>query len=204
MSLACHCNYGYSTSQSNEESRSELSMKTLEDPQNNIAALLERGQRAREKGHFERARRMIRGAMRESLLPNNDKDNLVTVVACLAGTYFDEADYSRAEIWFKYAYYVSVMLHGEHTLQAAGILAKLAELSALQLRYDESQGQFEQAQRIYLLSDSADAHQLQIFLKILIDLSWTLCMSGNALEARDVNVLIDQIKKVLVDATVDR
>lgn len=157
-----------------------------------IPALIDMAEQAKERGDLGRARRMFRVAMRESMSCPNSKAHIIRIAVCLANTYFDEANYIRAGAWFKRALNLSIMLYGEHTVQAACLLVKLAELSTVQGKFDEYETLFERAQRTYLLSESAD---VRVFRNCLIDLSWSLCVMNKASSARDVNNLVFQIEQ---------
>lgn len=157
-----------------------------------IAALIDMGVEARKKGDLSRARRMFRVAIRKSMSCANSKAHVIRIAISVANTYLDETNYNLAEAWYKHALNLSLALYGDCNMQVACLLVKLAELNTLQGKFNEHRTLFERAQKVYLLSKSAD---VRVFRNCLIDLSWSLCVMNEASSAREVNQLIDQIEQ---------
>lgn len=166
-----------------------------------MPALIAMGERAREQCDFTGARKYFRAAMRKSTSSPNGKSYVVRIAIGLATTYFDEIAYDPAEAWYKRALNLSVLLNGEYTMQAACLLVKLAELNTLKGKFDEVQELSKRAQHAYLLCDNTN---IDVFLNCLVDLSWALCVTNRASNARDVNNFIAQVKEELTpDPTCD-
>jgi len=150
------------------------------------------GLRASEKGDFHFARQMLHVAI-EQLHGQDKQSRLIELIADIADTYLHEENYDMAEIWYKKALNRLELSQQAETLQAACLMARLAQVHALTPRKSELTKYLDNLLRIYLLDSEAN---ISILLGPLVDLSWTLCVSGFIAEVHTVNDLIAQVKQL--------
>lgn len=159
-------------------------------PRERIPGLIDIAERSKDRGDFSRAQRMFRAELNSALRePNGDKD-VVGILIYIAKSYFDDANYDEAEKWYRRAFNLSVRVHGEFNLQSACLLILIAEVNALQSKFDKSERLFEQVKRTYLLCADINTND---FCNCLIDLSSTLCLMNKASQAREVNDFVAMV-----------
>ena len=132
----------------------------------------------------------------EQLEESEDEDKesrLTELVTYIADTYINEGSYSSAKDWYTRAFHRCEIFGGANTLQAACLITRFAEIGVLESDMKEFQKNFENLQRVYLLTEEGDFSAL---LGVLIDLSWVLCVQGQHREVQLVNRLISQIKQL--------
>jgi len=155
-----------------------------------IPTCIDIGVLASRKGDFQTARQMFRTAIRQLKGHANKQPCLLELISRIGKSYFNEGHYDQAGSWYRRALQVSERFYGANTLQAACIMARLADLHVLQRDLSGFEKAFDDIERIYLLSQERDTHQL---LRLLIDLAWTLCIYAHPIEARRVNAFVAHI-----------
>lgn len=158
-----------------------------------VPSCIEIGLQAGKKGDFQLARQMLHTAM-EQLEGHEDKQSrLIELITDIADTYLCEGSYDLAKNWYMKALHRCELLQGTNTLQAACLMARLAQVCALQSKMTEFQKYLDNVLRAYLLTPEED---ISILLNPLIDLSWALCIRKCVAEVQPINDLIALIKQL--------
>ncbi len=158
-----------------------------------IPSCIEIGLHASKKGDFIVARQMFRTAIKHLTNNQESQSRLISLITNIADTYLNERRYDLAKQWYAKALKRNEFLPNKNNLQCASIIARMTAINVLQCDMKEFKKDFETVQRMYLLSVEAD---VSLLLNSLIDLSWALCLQRLTDEARTVNQLISQIKKL--------
>lgn len=83
---------------------------------------------------------------------------------------------------------------GYYTFTVLSQIIKLAQVYVAKSRFQEFENAFNEVERIYMcLHNEPDS---SLLLDSLISLSWKLCTNGRGTEARRVNDLVAQIKRI--------
>jgi tetratricopeptide (TPR) repeat protein len=163
---------------------------------NVVPSCAEVGLRACKSGNYQFARQMLQTAM--SQLEGEDEDvekssRLIELTTDMADTYLIEGNFDLAKGWYLKALSHCELLQQANTWRSAGLMARLAEVHALNKDMSESQKYMDKLMHAYLL---ALDDNISSFLNPLIDLSWCLCVTGHVAEAQPVNDLIAQIRSL--------
>lgn len=158
-----------------------------------VPSSIDIGLSACKKGNFELARQMLHHSIKELGEGADKEPRLVELITNIADTYLSEGKFESAWNFYMKAFQRLEMSQSLNSLPAAALMSRLAEISVLQDQMGEFAKQFDRLQRAYLTATETDASQL---LTCLIDLSWSLCVKGQTVNASSVNKLIAQIKQL--------
>ena len=158
-----------------------------------IPSCVEIGLEASARGDYQLARQMLHTAM-EQLDGCEDKQiRLVELISNIADTYLHEGNFDSAKNWYMRALIRCELSQGANTLRAGCLMARLAQVNALQSDLAEFKKQLDNLMHTFLL---APEESISLLLDPLVDLSWALCVKGCVPEVQSVNGLISHIKQL--------
>jgi hypothetical protein len=161
---------------------------------NKVPSCADIGFRAYKAGNFQLARQMLHTAMCQSDRQDSGEERhsrLVELMTHMADTYLIQGNYDAAKNWYLKAHSRSELFPAPNTWQAAGLMARLTQVHVLLEDTNEFEECLDKLMHTYLLGLDGNISNL---LNPLVDLSWTLSVTGHAVKAQPINDLIAQIK----------